>query len=133
LCVNQLTEGVGTCTCVRMEIYICSVLCTHHSRSTINHTFEFFHKIRRTKTTYPYLSSIFFGWHTKCTKQKFLHDLIHARHTCIPPPVFFIFFAPFRARIFKLLRSPRIDSKEPIPPGCVAWRAGTTTLFLLGS
>jgi hypothetical protein len=39
----------------------------------------------------------------------------------------------YRARIFKLLRSPRIDSKEPIPPGCVAWRAGTTTLFLLGS
>jgi hypothetical protein len=38
-----------------------------------------------------------------------------------------------RARIFKLLRSPRIDSKEPIPPGCVAWRAGTTNLFLLGS
>jgi hypothetical protein len=35
--------------------------------------------------------------------------------------------------IFKLLRSPRIDSKEPIPPGCVAWRACTTTLFLLGS
>ncbi len=26
-----------------------------------------------------------------------------------------------RARIFKLLRSPRIDSKEPIPPDCVAW------------
>jgi hypothetical protein len=25
-----------------------------------------------------------------------------------------------RARIFKLLRSPRIDSKEPIPPDCVA-------------
>ncbi len=34
-----------------------------------------------------------------------------------------------RARIFKLLRSPRIDSKEPIPPGCVAWRAGTTNYF----
>ncbi len=34
---------------------------------------------------------------------------------------------------FKLSRSPRIDSKEPIPPGCVAWRASTTTLFLLGS
>ncbi len=31
-----------------------------------------------------------------------------------------------RARIFKLIRSPRIDSKEPVPPGCVAWRAGTT-------
>ncbi len=37
-----------------------------------------------------------------------------------------------RKRIFKLLRSPRIDSKS-IPPGCVAWRAGTTNLFLLGS
>jgi hypothetical protein len=37
------------------------------------------------------------------------------------------------ARIFKLLRSPRIDSKKPIPPSGVAWRAGTTTLFLLGS
>ncbi len=39
----------------------------------------------------------------------------------------------YRARIFKLKRSPRIDSKELIPPVCVAWRAGTTTLFLLGS
>jgi hypothetical protein len=38
-----------------------------------------------------------------------------------------------RARIFKPLRSPRIDSMEPIPPGCVAWRAGTKALFLLGS
>ncbi len=38
-----------------------------------------------------------------------------------------------QARIFKLLRSPRIDSKEPIPPGYVAWRASTKTLFLLGS
>ncbi len=26
-----------------------------------------------------------------------------------------------------------IDSKEPIPPGCVGWRTVTTTLFLLGS
>jgi hypothetical protein len=34
---------------------------------------------------------------------------------------------------FEPLRSPRIDSKEPIPPDCVAWWAGTTTLFLLGS
>jgi hypothetical protein len=38
-----------------------------------------------------------------------------------------------RDGIFKLLRSPRIDSKEWIPPAYVAWRAGTTTLFLLGS
>ncbi len=27
------------------------------------------------------------------------------------------------ARSFKLLRSPRIDYKKPIPLGCVAWRA----------
>ncbi len=38
-----------------------------------------------------------------------------------------------RARIFKLLRSPRIDSKDSIPTAYVAWGAGTTTLFLLGS
>ncbi len=38
-----------------------------------------------------------------------------------------------RARIFKLLRSPRIDSKEKIPPGCEVRLVGTTTLFLLGS
>jgi hypothetical protein len=38
-----------------------------------------------------------------------------------------------RARIFKLLRNPKIDSKDSIPPACVAWRAGTTTLFLFGS
>ncbi len=31
------------------------------------------------------------------------------------------------------LRSPRIDSKESIPPAYVARRAGTTTLFLLSS
>jgi hypothetical protein len=37
-----------------------------------------------------------------------------------------------RARILKLLRRPRLDSKESIPVAYVAWRAGTTTLFLLG-
>ncbi len=31
----------------------------------------------------------------------------------------------YRAWIFKRLRSPEIDSKEFIPPGNVAWRAGT--------
>ncbi len=35
--------------------------------------------------------------------------------------------------IFKLLWSPEIGSKESIPPAYVAWRAGTKTLFLLGS
>ncbi len=37
--------------------------------------------------------------------------------------------------VFKLLRSPGIDSKEQIPPAYVAWQAGTstTTPFLIGS
>ncbi len=35
--------------------------------------------------------------------------------------------------ILPLLRSPEIDSKEVIPRAYVAWRAGTTTLFLPGS
>ncbi len=39
----------------------------------------------------------------------------------------------FRARIFKLFRSIKIDSKESIPPAYVAWWAGTTTPSLLGS
>ncbi len=46
-------------------------------------------------------------------------------------------YPPARDCIFKLLRSPEIDSKEAIPPAYsiyeVSWRAGTTTLFLLGS
>jgi hypothetical protein len=44
-------------------------------------------------------------------------------------------YRPSRARICKRLRSPGIDSEETIPPvyEYVAWRAGTTTLFLLGS
>jgi hypothetical protein len=47
------------------------------------------------------------------------------------PVCIYLFPAKSRARILKLSRSPRIDSKEPIPPDCVNWRAGTTTLFLL--
>jgi len=39
----------------------------------------------------------------------------------------------FKDGIFKLLRSPEIDSKELIPSAYVAWRAGRTTQFLLGS
>ncbi len=37
------------------------------------------------------------------------------------------------ARIFKRLWSSRIDAKEWIPPAYVACRAGTITIFLLGS
>jgi hypothetical protein len=36
-----------------------------------------------------------------------------------------------RDGIFKLRRSPGMDSKESIPPANVAWRAGVTTLFYL--
>jgi hypothetical protein len=42
-------------------------------------------------------------------------------------------FLAFRDGIFKHVRSPGIDSKESMPPAHVAWQAGTTTLFLLGS
>jgi hypothetical protein len=52
-------------------------------------------------------------------KMKFYHGkkiFAHWRH-----------FLGSWARIFKLLRSPRINSKEPIPPAYVTWRAGTTT------
>ncbi len=38
-----------------------------------------------------------------------------------------------QARAFKCLWGPGIDSKEWIPPPYVAWRAGTITLFFLGS
>jgi hypothetical protein len=37
------------------------------------------------------------------------------------------------AGIFKLLRSPAIDSMESLPSAYVARQAGTTTLFQLGS
>ncbi len=53
-----------------------------------------------------------------------------SKNTCTTA---FTLLVRYRSQNFKLLRSPRIDSKEPIPPGCVAWRAGTTTLCLLGS
>ncbi len=38
-----------------------------------------------------------------------------------------------RSRTFECLWGPGIDSKEWILPAYVAWRAGTITLFLLGS
>jgi hypothetical protein len=36
-----------------------------------------------------------------------------------------------RARICKRLRSPGIDSKESIPPACLAWRPGTSNRVVL--
>jgi hypothetical protein len=39
----------------------------------------------------------------------------------------------YRARIFKLLWSQRIDSKESITPAYEAWRASTRTVFLFRS
>jgi hypothetical protein len=53
------------------------------------------------------------------------NTILHNRDTYIYI-LYSAYFSPvkcifIRARIFKLLRSPRIDSTEPIPPGCVAW------------
>ncbi len=45
--------------------------------------------------------------------------------------IFIPWYTPSRA--LKLLMIPRIDARESIPPAYVAWRAGTTTLLLLGS
>ncbi len=45
----------------------------------------------------------------------------------------YLFYRNVWARIFKCLWGPGIDSKEWIPPAYVAWRAGTITLYLLGS
>jgi hypothetical protein len=42
--------------------------------------------------------------------------------------------AQYRARFLNLQGAQElIPSKEPIPPSCVAWRDGTTTIFILGS
>jgi hypothetical protein len=38
-----------------------------------------------------------------------------------------------REGTLKTLKSPEINSEELIPPAFVAWQAGMTTLFLLGS
>ncbi len=45
-------------------------------------------------------------------------------------PIIIQEYSLYKARIFKILRSPGIDSKESIPPAYVAWRAGTITLSL---
>ncbi len=47
-------------------------------------------------------------------------EVILRYHPPPPPPPFYS-----KARIFKRLWSPGIDSKEWIPPAYVAWRAGT--------
>jgi hypothetical protein len=36
-----------------------------------------------------------------------------------------------RARIYKRLRSPGIDSKESVPPAYAAWRTGTTNSVII--
>jgi hypothetical protein len=54
-----------------------------------------------------------------------LYIILETKHLLQAFPI------PSRARICKRLRSPGIDSKKSIPPTYVAWRAGTTTLFVL--
>jgi hypothetical protein len=53
-----------------------------------------------------------FNYHDHATSQDRLHKIVTVK---------------YRARIFKCLWSPGIDSKEWIPPVYVAWRAGTIT------
>ncbi len=56
-----------------------------------------------------------------------LHFMYFIRHCfiCLPwySTLYDVAGIKPRARIFKLLRIPRIDSKESIPPAFVAWRA----------
>jgi hypothetical protein len=59
-----------------------------------------------------------------------------AEEHSLPPGEIFCFWSHAfgaRAGIFKPLWSPGIDAKASIPPACVARRAGTITLFLLGA
>jgi hypothetical protein len=61
--------------------------------------------------------------------QKFLNNLFGARYRV----GIGLSYWPARGGIFKLLWSPRINSKESIPPAYVVWRAGTTSLFRFSS
>ena len=64
------------------------------------------------------------------------HCYFKAKYTVHLVSLLFSMSATFtltRDGIFQLLRGPGVDSMESIPPAYVAWRAGTTTLFFLGS
>ncbi len=63
-------------------------------------------------------SESIFGLHKRLQIRALKYEFLHMK---------------YRGGIFKLLRSPGIDSNESIPPAYVAWRAGTTTLFLFSS
>ncbi len=65
--------------------------------------------------------------HCSCNNQKFKPQIIRGcgEDNCMAPPACRQ-VEPW-ARMFKLLRSPKIDSKEPMLPGYTAWRAGATT------
>jgi hypothetical protein len=70
----------------------------------------------------------------RCQKSKTIAKIPFCEfHLC---SLYRLKFAPcilYRARTFKCLWGPGIDSKEWIPPVYVAWRAGTITLFLIGA
>ncbi len=57
-------------------------------------------------------------------RQQFHILTCHPKHFPIPRRRVTCMLKNTRVRIFKLLRSPRIESKEPIQPGCVALPAG---------
>jgi hypothetical protein len=56
-----------------------------------------------------------------CASYSYCSLYCRLHHICFPIVLGQHRKVQYRARIFKLLSSPRIDSKEPIPPGCVAW------------
>ncbi len=71
-----------------------------------------------------FCTSIFHGYLYKVTYYRKSLKAVHKN---------FGSYTRYRARICKLLRCSGIDSKESIPAAYVAWRAGTTTLFVVPS
>ncbi len=65
-----------------------------------------------------------------CTERSKLNAKIPCSQCCLSGSRIRIHLGKFRDGIFKLLRSPGIDSKELIPPAYVARLAGTTTPFV---
>jgi hypothetical protein len=59
-----------------------------------------------------------------------MYAYLHAYGYFFQPHSHLLYDTGNRARMFKLSRSPRIDSKELILPTYVAWRAGIPTRFL---
>ncbi len=88
---------------------------------------SFFHQIFVSSllfySPYPHLPPI----------SPFSINFLHFLSSYIFSFIFFCLFSFFQCRYFWTFKSPGNDSKKLILPTFVAWRAGTTILFLLGS